>query len=331
VQRIKGLSAWKALRHGVMKVLGFNAGRKGAETSLIEEFLYPKLGSGQVWEEVARQVVDGGGKIYMSFQVRKIDWADGKIKEIIAENPETREEVVLVGDYFMSSMPVRELIRVMGPEVPEEVRSAAEGLVYRDFITMGILLDRLCVRPEKGDESTTTAGLVRDNWIYIQDPSVRLGRLQFYNNWSPWMVADRNKAWLGLEYFCNMGDELWNLDDEKLVELGFLEIQKIRLTDVSVRLLDSRVVRMEKAYPAYTGSYDRFDEIRCFLDGIENLFPVGRNGMHRYNNQDHSMLTAMRVVDNIVTGRNEKSSIWDVNTELEYLEDRATHKNPGTS
>jgi len=207
--------------------------------------------------------------------------------------------------------------------VPANVQEVSDGLMYRDFITVGLLLKDLKIK----DAGSRGAKLIPDNWIYIQEPDVLAGRLQIFNNWSPWMVDDPAKVWIGVEYFCNKGDQLWSRTDEQLKQLAAEELVRIGIIDQSA-LLDSVVLRMPKAYPAYFGTYARFNEVRQFVDTFENLFLVGRNGMHRYNNQDHSMLTAMTAVENILAGRNDKSNIWDVNTEMEYHEERATSEAP---
>jgi len=199
-------------------------------------------------------------------------------------------------------------------EVPESVRAVSEGLVYRDFITVGLLLSELMVR-----EPGPGGGLIKDNWIYIQEPAVQLGRLQIFNNWSPYMVADPATVWVGLEYFCNQSDALWQFSDEDLARLGATELESIGIAE-RAKVLDHTVIRMPKAYPAYFGTYGRFGHLRQWLDRFGNLFLTGRNGMHRYNNQDHSMLTAMVSVDNILAGRDDKSNVWNVNAEDEYHE-----------
>ena len=217
------------------------------------------------------------------------------------------------GDFFFSTMPVKDLIRGMGEAVPAEVRRIAEGLVYRDFITVGLLVKEL--RIKEGDSKR-----ISDNWIYVQEPDVKLGRIQIFNNWSPYMVEDQDKTCLGLEYFCTEGDELWRMSDEDFADFAIRELASIGFIDRE-SVLDHCVVRVQKTYPAYFGSYDQFSTVRRFLDGFENLFLIGRNGMHRYNNQDHSMLTAMTAVDNIVAGVTDKDNIWQVNTELGYHEE----------
>ena len=200
---------------------------------------------------------------------------------------------------------------------PKNVLEVSEGLVYRDFITVGLLLNSLTIH----DETPQGKQMIRDNWIYIQEPDVRLGRLQIFNNWSPFLVADASKVWLGLEYFCNESDDIWKLSDERMVALATEELSHIGIIDAG-EVLDSTVLRMEKTYPAYFGTYDRFAEIRGHVDRYENLFMIGRNGMHRYNNQDHSMLTAMMAVDDILSGNTDKNALWEVNTEMDYHEEK---------
>jgi len=214
---------------------------------------------------------------------------------------------------FFSTMAVKDLVRALDPPPPPEIMEIGEGLQYRDFITVGLLLDRLKV--------TENGGLIRDNWIYIQEPDVLVGRLQIFNNWSPHMVADPAMVWIGLEYFCFESDALWRKPDEELIRLAKEELEKIGIID-GADVLDGTVIRMQKAYPAYFGSYSQFGRLRQYLGRFENLFLVGRNGMHRYNNQDHSMLTAMVAVDNVVADVSAKENIWGVNTGFEYLEEK---------
>jgi protoporphyrinogen oxidase len=318
-QRIKGLSLSKTLVHAFRKLISPSTGiaQKNTETSLIEQFLYPKLGPGQVWEEAARQVEALGGTILTSHQVKGIRTDGKRLASIEATDLKTGVSRSFSGAYFFSTMPVRELISNIQPPAPANVQEVAEGLVYRDFITVGLLVSRLKVR----DDNPNGQKLIRDNWIYVQEPDVQLGRLQIFNNWSPHMVANPDTVWLGLEYFCNEGDGLWRMPDAELLDLGRQELDRIGIID-SADVLDGTVIRMEKTYPAYFGTYDRFDEIRSYVDGFENLFLLGRNGMHRYNNQDHSMLTAMVAVDNILAGDTQKANLWAVNTEQEYHEEK---------
>src|SRR5581483_8640872 len=229
------------------------------------------------------------------------------------------EQIFFPAQYVFSTMPVKELIQGLETPAPAEVAEVSDGLMYRDFITVGLLLRGLKIREPHAGSSNR---LLKDNWIYIQEPDVLVGRMQIFNNWSPYMVGDPSKAWIGLEYFCNDTDELWRKSDQEMIALAVSEIEKMGIA-ARVDMLDATVVRMEKTYPAYFGTYDRFQVIRDFVDRYHNLFLVGRNGMHKYNNQDHSMLTAMTAVDNIVEGRRDKANIWAVNTEMDYHEQRS--------
>jgi protoporphyrinogen oxidase len=317
-QRIKGLSLTTAVKHFVKKTFsgagkGGDISQKETDTSLIERFMYPKFGPGQLWEHVADLVREGGGEIHMGWKVDRIHCEGEKVISVEAVN-DTGERRTFAGDYFFSTMPMRELIRAIDAPVPASVREVSEGLQYRDFITVGLLADRLKVKEPDG-------GLLKDTWIYVQEPDVLLGRLQIFNNWSPYLVADPSKVWIGLEYFCYDTDPLWKMEDEELKRFAIAEVAKIgilRAEDVS----DGHVVRVPKTYPAYFGTYSRFDELRVFTDAFENLFLVGRNGMHKYNNQDHSMLTAMAVVDGLVAGKVDKAALWNINTEQEYHEEK---------
>jgi protoporphyrinogen oxidase len=319
-QRIKGLSIRKAIAH-FLKQSG-KAGdiaQKGTETSLIEQFLYPKLGPGQMWEKIAKRVQEMGGEVITNFNITSVEVKDGQVVAVGGHASDGTERR-FVGDYFFSTTSVKELVQAMvdgGSEVPENVREVAEKLEYRDFIAVGLLVDKLKVREPGGKHGQ----LVSDNWIYIQEPDVLIGRLQVFNNWSPFLVADRSKVWLGAEYFCYEGDELWTRPDDSMAKLAADELAKIDIIErQDVR--DAVVVHMAKTYPAYFGVYDRFQEVRDYVDAIPNLYLVGRNGMHKYNNQDHSMLTAMTAVDNIIAGRRDKQNIWDVNTEPDYHESK---------
>jgi len=290
--------------------------QKGTDTSLIERFMYPKFGPGQLWEHVADLIRQKGGEIQMGWKVDRIDFEPGNPARVasIEAVRDDGERKTFAGDYFFSTMPMRELIRAMRMQVPENVLEVSDGLQYRDFITVGLLADRLKVKEPDG-------GLLKDTWIYIQEPDVLLGRLQIFNNWSPYLVSDPTKVWIGLEYFCYETDDLWKMEDEDLKTFAIAELAKIGIVDADA-VSDAHVVRVPKTYPAYFGTYDRFEELKTFTDGIENLFLVGRNGMHKYNNQDHSMLTSMAVVDGLVAGKVDKRALWEINTEQEYHEEK---------
>jgi protoporphyrinogen oxidase len=317
-QRIKGLSLTSAVVHFVK---GLFAGKKdtsdlsqkGTETSLIEQFLYPKYGPGQLWEHVAALVQQGGGELHMGMQVRKLLTDGDKIIGVEAVD-EAGERHRIVADHFISTMPVRHLVNALDCPIPQAVKDISNGLMYRDFITVGLLVNKLTVTEPDGSP-------LKDTWIYIQEPDVLVGRLQIFNNWSPWMVADKSKTWIGLEYFCYDTDELWKMDDEKLKQFAIAEVAKIGILNAS-DVIDGHVVRVPKTYPAYFGTYDNFDTLREFTDQFTNLYMVGRNGMHKYNNQDHSMLTAMEAVENIAKGITTKDNLWSINTEQEYHEEK---------
>ncbi len=322
-QRIKGLSLTTAVRHFLKKAfsgksrIAGDVAQKGTDTSLIERFMYPKFGPGQLWEHVADEIVRLGGEIHMGLKVTAIECSGKRVVGVEATN-DAGETTRFDGDYFFSTMPMRDLVRAIDAPVPLNVREVSEGLEYRDFVTVGLLCDRLKVHEPDG-------GLLKDTWIYVQEPDVLLGRLQIFNNWSPYLVEDPSKVWIGLEYFCYETDELWKMEDEALKQFAISEVAKIGIIDADA-VSDGHVVRVPKTYPAYFGTYDRFDELRAFTDSFENLYLVGRNGMHKYNNQDHSMLTAMTVVDGLCAGGVDKAALWSINTEQEYHEEKADRK-----
>ncbi len=316
-QRIKGLSLRTAIAHFLKKTFSRkksgDISQKSTETSLIEKFLYPKYGPGQLWEYVADLVTKKGGEVRMGWRAEKLHVEGDRVVSVVARDPYGATHTI-PADYVFSTMPVRELIHSLDVEVPAEVKAVADGLIYRDFITVGLLVDRLAVT--EPDNSP-----LKDTWIYIQEPDVLVGRLQIFNNWSPHMVADPMKIWIGLEYFCYETDQLWNLPDDEIARFAIAEIEKIGILKAD-HVRDAHVVRVPKTYPAYFGTYDRFDEIIRYTDRFQNLLMVGRNGMHKYNNQDHSMLTAMTAVDQIVAGRIDKTALWEINTEQEYHEEK---------
>ena len=319
-QRVKSLSVRKSLTHFLRR--SFSQGtrdisQKQTETSLIEQFLYPKYGPGQMWQEVARKVEALGGEILRDTQPVCLETGGPSVQAVhVVDGAGQRRRIAC--NFVLSTMPVKELVGLFDCPVPENVREVAAGLQYRDFIAVGLLLNSLRIK----NDVQSPGPLIADTWIYLQDPDVLAGRLLIFNNWSPYLVKDPSKVWIGAEYFCYESDKLWNLPEEKMARLAMKELERIRIIHAH-EVLDWHVERVPKAYPAYFGAYERFGEVQEFLDGFENLFLVGRNGMHKYNNQDHSMLTAMVAVDNIVAGRTEKSNIWAVNTEMEYHEEKS--------
>jgi len=299
-QRIKGLSLLSALRDALLK--DQSSSQTNIIKTLVNSFYYPKLGPGMMWEAVKNKVIENGSEILLGADVDKVYWSDSKIENIEIKTNEKRE--LIEGTHFISSMPLRELINKLEPTAPDKVKEAAMNLKYRDFLTVALIVNKRDVFP--------------DNWIYMHDPKVKFGRIQNFKNWSPDMVPDQNKTCLGLEYFCFEGDDLWTMPDNKLIELAKEELGILGLVDKSL-VVDGTVVRMPKAYPVYDPEYlESLKVIREFLSNFSNLQPVGRNGMHKYNNQDHSMLTAMLAVDNILGANYD---LWQVNTDKEYHEE----------
>ena len=310
---MKGVSVTAVVKDFIQKKLGKKRSAKEVETSLIEEFCYPKYGPGQLWECVADDAAACGVELHKGHLVKRVYLKENRVESVGVVCPDGQIKKVDC-DYLLSSMPIKELVAAMEGPVPQRVRDIASELPYRDFITVGLLVDKLKIKAKDG------AGLIPDTWIYIQERDVRIGRLQIFNNWSPYLVADKeNTVWLGLEYFCDEDDELWNMEKDEFVCMAVGELVKIGMIEKSA-VLDAHHVKVKKAYPAYFGVYYELGEVREFLDTIENLFCIGRNGQHRYNNMDHSMLTAMEAVKNIEKGVVDKENVWSVNTESEYHE-----------
>ena len=316
-QRVKGLSIMAVLKDIFGKI--FNKKNRTVETSLIEEFAYPKLGPGQLWELTASEFQKMGGKIIKNAKVIEITKdTDNKITGLVYEKD--GEKVTVDGDYIISSMPVKDLVAGMN-DVPEEYREIAKGLPYRDYMTVGVLVPHLNLKNET--KIKTMGNIVPDNWVYVHDKNVKMGRFQIYNNWSPYMVKDlQNTVWMGLEYFCNEDDEMWSQTDEEFAKSAVKEMVTMGLIDSENDVLDTHVERVKKAYPAYFDTYEKMEDLRGYLNTIPNLFCVGRNGQHRYNNIDHSMCTSFEAVKNILSGETKKDNIWNVNTEKEYHEEK---------
>ena len=299
-QRIQNLSLAKAILNAasIQK-------RSTKIKSLINEFQYPRLGPGQMWEMTAQKLEALGGVIHMNTKVKVLEHAeDGRIRAVRARGPEG-EEVRYEAEHFISTMPVRSVVRALEPQPAAPVPEASEGLKYRDFLVVALILD--------------AEDLFPDNWIYIHTPGVKVGRIQNFNNWSKAMVPDEGRTCLGMEYFCFKGDGLWETDDQELIELATRELGELGPVDPKL-VVDGTVVRMPKAYPIYDSVYrEHLDTVREFIDPIPNLHPVGRNGMHKYNNQDHSMLTSMMTVWNMQGANHD---VWVVNTDFEYHEEQ---------
>ena len=320
-QRVKGLSVTTVLKDMVAKKLKRNKdlSQKEIETSLIEQFVYPKYGPGQLWETVAKEIQDKSGEIVNDSEVTAIYVKDSMVtsvdivKEGFVENHPC--------DYLLSSMPIKDLIAALrGIEIPSEVKEIAAQLPYRDFITVGLLIKKMKIKNQT--KIATYDNRIPDTWVYVQERDVKIGRLQIFNNWSPYMVADyENTMSIGLEYFCTENDELWNMDDDEFIRMAVNELVKIDIIEPDA-VIDATRIKVKKAYPAYYGSYYQLDKVRDFLNTIENLYCIGRNGQHHYNNMDHSMLTAMETVKNICNHITTKENIWSINTEEEYHESK---------
>ena len=312
-QRVKGLSVSKVLLNAIKPKTKNDISQKNVETSLIEAFLYPKLGPGHMWETVAKKVENMGGEVSKNKAIVKVYAEKNKIVSVDILDTKTKKITNAKADYFFSTMPVNELVeQFSGVDVPKDVKRVAKGLPFRDFITVGILAKKL---------KTDNPNGVTDNWIYIQEPDVKVCRLQVFNNWSPYLVKDKKNVWVGMEYVVSEKDEIWKLHEKEMADFGVKELAKIDLIDPK-DVIDTTVIKLKKTYPAYFGTYNEFDTVKDFTLQFENLYLIGRNGQHRYNNQDHSMLTAIEAVDNIKTGRKDKDNIWNVNVEKDYHESK---------
>ena len=316
-QRVKGLSISAIIKDIFGKI--FKIKDRRVETSLIKEFKYPKLGPGQLWEVAAEKITELGGVIHKNAEVVKIHKnEENRLTGVtyIKDN----KEVQLDGDYIISSMPIKDLVAGMN-DVPDTPRKIANGLPYRDYMTLGVLVPKLNLK--NTTKIKTINNIVPDCWVYVQDRRVRLGRFQIYNNWSPYMIKDiENTVWIGLEYFVNEGDKLWRLDEGRFTKLCIDEMIRIGLINNDDEVLDTHMEKVKKAYPAYFDTYAKMDRLIAYLNSIDNLYCVGRNGQHRYNNIDHSMCTSFEAVKNIINGIKTKDNIWNVNTEKEYHESK---------
>jgi protoporphyrinogen oxidase len=299
-QRIKGLSFFSAAKSA------FVGNKDNKIKSLISEFHYPRFGPGQMWETMADEIIAHGGEVRLNAPVTGLEVRDGRVVAI-----EVRGERIEPSE-VISSLPLRATVGLSGAAATGAVQAAAQGLRYRDFLTIALVID--------GED------LFPDNWIYIHEPGVRVGRIQNFRSWSPWMVPDQSKASIGMEYFCFKGDELWEMDDDDLVELAKGEIEKLGLARAD-KVERGFVTRVPLAYPMYDADYgERVEVIKAWLAGLSNLQQVGRNGLHRYNNSDHSMLTAMRAVENVIAGTNH--DLWAVNADSAYHEEHQEPEQP---
>lgn len=315
-QRVKGVSITAVIKDAFSKLFGKS---KKVETSLIQQFWYPKYGPGQLWETLAEKIEENGGKIQKGYLVKNICIEDNKVKavECIVDGKTQKIE----GDIFISTMPVKDLVAgFKGQEVPSQMAKIAEGLPYIDFQTVGVLVKKM--KLENKTNMKTLGNIVPDCWIYVQEPEVKMLRLQIFNNWSPYLVKDaENTVWIGLEYTCQENDQYWNMSDEEFSKFAVDELASMQIIDKE-DVLDVHREKIKKAYPAYFDTYENMDDLVQYLNKFENLFCIGRNGQHRYNNMDHSMATAMEAVNNIKNNITDKENIWNVNTEKEYHEEK---------
>lgn len=315
-QRVKGVSILAVLSDAFKRI--FHIQSKKVETSLIEQFYYPKYGPGQLWEEVAKKIENFGGKILYNHRVVEIRNEKNRIKSVVYVYEDKRKEIK--GDIFISSMPIKDLIHSMKKEVPKKVKKIADGLPYRDFITVGLLVKKINLINKTNISVYNNS--IPDCWIYVQEHDVKLGRIQIFNNWSPYMVRDAyHTIWMGLEYFCNENDSFWNMSEEECVQNVIQELVCMGIIDEE-DVLDSHREKVLKAYPAYFDTYEDIDVVIEYLNSFVNLYCIGRNGQHKYNNMDHSMMCAFEVVDLIEGKHNDKSLLWKVNTEKEYHEEK---------
>lgn len=315
-QRVKGLSILAVIKDMLSKLVPSK--NRTVETSLIEEFLYPKLGPGQLWEKAGSEFERLGGVILRGHKVTSVKTEGGRVLSVTCSTPDG--EKTFDGDCFFSTMPLKDLVDGMGTAVPEKEAAVAAGLPYRDFVTVGLLLEKLKLK--NTTDVKTLGNIVPDCWIYVQDTGVKLGRIQIFNNWSPYLVKNpTDTVWVGLEYFCTEGDEFWNLDEKACVDLAVGELVKMGVIEPGAKILDSHRERVKKAYPAYFDTYEDIDNLINWLNGFGNLYCIGRNGQHRYNNMDHSMVTAFEAVKCLLSGSADKTPIWSVNTEQEYNEE----------
>lgn len=311
-QRVKGLSIKKVVK----KALHINS--KDKETSLIESFYYPKYGPGQFFLEMEKKIMEMGGVIKKNSPVIKVNIKNKKIISLIYK--ENGKEKEIRGDIFISSMPLKDLVDSFSIKVESNIKEIAANLPYRDFMTVGLLVKKLNL--VNTTKIKTLANIIPDCWLYIQDNSVKLGRIQIFNNWSPYMVEKPlDTVWLGLEYFCNESLDMWNMKDKDFVNMAIDELVSMDIINKE-DVLDYHLERVKKAYPAYFDSYKDIDKLIDYLNKIPNLYCVGRNGQHRYNNMDHSMMTSIIAVRKIINNDKDKTDIWNVNTEEVYHEEK---------
>jgi len=321
-QRVKGVSIRAVLKDAIAKKFN-KKDNTNTETSLIEQFYYPKLGSGQMWEALALEVEKMGGTILKNHKVVQINFNNMNIKSV--ECDVDNERVEIAGDIFISSMPIHDLVKdLKGEEVPENIYRIATNLPYRSFMTVGLVVDKINLK--NVTDIPTFGNTVPDDWIYMQEPEVKMGRIQFFNNWSPYIFPNKEdmekEVFMALEYFCDENDEYWNMSDDEFINFAVKEAIQVGVIDNENQVMHSIRTKVKKAYPAYFDTYYEIDKVIEYLNNIDNLYCVGRNGQHRYNNMDHSMITGMETARIIRNDVKDKTPIWNVNTEKSYHEEK---------
>ncbi len=321
VQRVKGLSITTLIKDMILNSLSASYSKtKKIETTLIRKFYYPKYGPGQMWDEIAKTLKKRGVKIITGVDIKSIDIENEKVKKISFYDRITETLLNIDVDYLVSSAAIKDSISLFN-KVPQEIESVVSSLFYRDFITAGLLFKKMKIK-DTTDEKTIN-GIIPDNWIYLQDKDVVSGRLQIFNNWSPYLVKDLSNVWVGFEFFCNEGDELWSLKDDEIIKIAIEDGEKTQIFSRE-DFIGGTVIRCHKAYPAYFGEgYENLSKIKDYLNSIKNFYSIGRNGMHRYNNMDHSFLSGLVASDLIKESSSDKQKIWQINTESEYLEEKS--------
>ena len=318
-QRVKGISIKAVVKDMFHKAFG-KKNSENTETSLIEQFWYPKYGPGHLWETLAKRVQEEGASLKKGYSVKKLNFNENN--KIVSVDCEVNGKIETIeADIFVSSMPMNDLVAgFSGVDVPSEIKDIAKGLPFRDFMTVGLLVDKLNL--ENKTNIKTLGNIVPDCWIYVQEPQVTMLRIQIFNNWSPYLVKDaENKVWIGLEYTCMEGDKYWNMSDKEFIDFAIDELVSMNIISKD-QVEDSHREKIKKAYPAYFDTYKDIDKLIEYVDKIDNLYCIGRNGQHRYNNMDHSMVTAIEAAKNIKNGITDKSNIWNVNTDKEYHEEK---------
>ena len=314
-QRIRGLSLSKAILNAILSPFHLISNNK-RENSLIDEYFYPKFGCGQLWNILADKIIKMGGEIRFNNHVKGFNISEDIITSVIITD-KNGTETNISADFYISSMPIKDLIWGTN-NIPDNIKNIGINLPYRDYILVGFYLDKFNL--QNNTKIKTINNICPDSWIYLQDENVTAGRLQIMNNWSPYLVKDfKNKVFISLEYFATEGDELWNKSEEEMFNVALQDIKTLNLTEAN-HILDKIIIKERKAYPAYFGAYENFDMVKNYLNRFKNLYCIGRNGQHKYNNMDHSMLSGIEAVK-CIKNRTDKNILWEINAEKEYHEE----------